>query len=74
LKYAIFWCLSVFPSHPSVARADLESAELAIYKNPLAPKWAAAPLEPRNRGHLKRKFSDRGHTARVRKGRQIQGW
>ncbi len=27
---------------PSVARADLESPELGIYENPLAPKWAAA--------------------------------
>ena len=27
---------------PSVARADLESPELGIYENPLAPKWVAA--------------------------------
>jgi hypothetical protein len=27
---------------PSVTRADLESPELGIYENPLAPKWAAA--------------------------------
>ncbi len=27
---------------PSIARSDLESPELGIYENPLAPKWAAA--------------------------------